>query len=182
MNILAIDPSIEPKDCGYAWLELQENGPAAGRLMAYGTFADVIKKRKVPPVISGHRHQALHSTAATLMLTVQPDKVIVDWPDMISFARYTRRSRNFSKGCNLDGLAVNHQAIGAIMAGLGMHEGKVTHWCSAKMKTKKEIMAAHVTHTYRLPAGLPLHVTDAVYMAWWLAEQIRLGIYAVSDA
>jgi hypothetical protein len=78
---------------------------------------------------------------------------------------------------NLKSLALNHQAIGAFLAGMQMDMARVLCWNSAKHKVNKEAVRLAMISQYRLPADTPDHVTDSIYRGDWLTRQLHINTF-----
>ena len=155
MRILSVDPSIDPRNFGWALFQdgnLVNSGVAVSGKMAKGQ----------------NRYYTIFNFGIGKAVNI--DYLVIDWPAMTPF----RSHSNFKgRGINMKALGMNHQAIGAFLAGMQMDMDQVLKWNSAKHKVNKEAVRLAMIAQYRLPADTPDHVTDSIYRGDWLNHQLK---------
>jgi len=164
MRILSVDPSIDPRNFGWA---LFENG----RLINSGVAV-------VGRMAKGQdRYYTLFNFGLGKSNGV--DYLVIDWPAMTPF----RSRSNFKgRGMNMKALAMNHQAIGAFLAGMQMDPDKTLRWNSAKHRLDKEAVRLAMILIYRLPSDTPDHITDSIYRGEWLTRQLQINDFKTIKA
>jgi hypothetical protein len=157
MKILSVDPSIDPKNFGWALFEngrLVNSGVAVAGRMANGQ----------------DRYYTLFNFG--LGKSGIADYLVIDWPAMTPF----RSRSNFKgRGMNMKALAMNHQAIGAFLAGMQIDPEKTLRWNSAKHRLDKKLVQDEMISQYRLPSDTPDHITDSIYRGEWLIRQLHIN-------
>ena len=153
MKIISVDPSINPENFVMAFFK-------ESKLSSYSTASDY-------QVSGENRLRSIYE--AGWSCTIGEDILIIDYPSMTPYAKSSRGSRPM----NSKALALNHQAIGAFLAGANLPDDRIIKWNSAKHKVNKEMVRRAMISKYNLPANTKDHVTDAIYRGGWLVEMLK---------
>ncbi|MDQ7798505.1 MAG: hypothetical protein RDU76_06140 [Candidatus Edwardsbacteria bacterium] len=172
MYILSVDPSIDPNKFGFAAFRSPSptgGGAGVGSLptgagvgLQYGTC----KTYETGTIGVFERLGQIYNFSHEIPA---PDYIVIDYPSM---SNYSRSSRGH-KQLNGAALALNHQAIGAFLAGINLPEEKILKWNSAVHPVNKKLVKLSMISKYGLPPKTSDHITDAIYRGEWLADMLQ---------